>query len=308
VIARACCTIAVLGSFGVSGCVPNDSKPSADAQVRPTAESRTAQRRIPQRLKPTPLEPPQPPNPAPADPRPADPRSQDMAGSAALVGDAAMPSKSGARLPPAPAIAQPEQAILRRPFSDSFDRTELGPDWRTTSPAWQLRAGQVCVSGARNHPLWLVHRIPTNARIEFDVASTSSDGDIKAEFWGDGKSSATSVSYTNASSYLTIFGGWRNSFHVLARLDEHAPDRLEIKLQKESADLRAQLVRPNHTYHFKVERNDGKTIRWLVDDIEILNLADPKPLKGKGHDHFGFNDWEVPLCFDNLKVTPLDGE
>ena len=26
---------------------------------------------------------------------------------------------------------------------------------------------------------------------------------------------------------------------------------------------------------------------------------------GVGHDHFGFNDWEVKVCFDNVKVTPL---
>ena len=29
------------------------------------------------------------------------------------------------------------------------------------------------------------------------------------------------------------------------------------------------------------------------------------PLAGVGHDHFGFNDWEAKVCFDNVRVTPL---
>jgi hypothetical protein len=29
------------------------------------------------------------------------------------------------------------------------------------------------------------------------------------------------------------------------------------------------------------------------------------PLKGPRHDHFGLNNWEVPLYFDDLRVEPL---
>jgi hypothetical protein len=29
------------------------------------------------------------------------------------------------------------------------------------------------------------------------------------------------------------------------------------------------------------------------------------PLRGAGHDHFGFNNWQVKVCFDNLKIVPL---
>jgi len=28
-------------------------------------------------------------------------------------------------------------------------------------------------------------------------------------------------------------------------------------------------------------------------------------LTGVGHDHFGFNDWDVKVCFDNVRVVPL---
>jgi hypothetical protein len=198
----------------------------------------------------------------------------------------------------------PDPPLTAR-FKDTFQRSELGPDWAATSSAWRIERGQLCVQGARNHPVWLKRRIPVNARIEFDAMSASNDGDIKAELWGDGRSAAETVSYNQATSYLTIFGGWKNQFHVLARIDEHAKDRPEVRIDPMSDDLRAQPVEPHRQYHFKIERADGKTVRWLVDDIEILTYEDPAPLRGAGHEHFGFNDWDVRLCFDNLAVVPL---
>ncbi len=182
----------------------------------------------------------------------------------------------------------------------------LGPSWtqaRTT--AWRIEKGRLCGENAKNHGVWLDKTLPVNARIEFDAISDSPDGDVKAEFWGDGQSAATTVSYTNATSYLTILGGWKNSTHVLARMNEHAPDRKEIKVDKESDDPRQKPVNRGQIYHFKVERTDGKTVKWSVDGIEYLVWADKEPLVGAGHDHFGFNDWEVKVCFDNVKVTPL---
>ena len=147
--------------------------------------------------------------------------------------------------------------------------------------------------------------LPANARIEFDAVSDSSEGDLKAEFWGDGRSAATGQSYNNATSYLTIFGGWKNTLHVLARVDEHAKDRKEIAVDTTSDDPRQRAVVPGQTYHFKVERADGKTIRWWIDGLEMHTMVDAQPLAGAGHDHFGFNNWEAHVCFDNVRVTPL---
>jgi hypothetical protein len=64
-------------------------------------------------------------------------------------------------------------------------------------------------------------------------------------------------------------------------------------------------VNRGQIYRFKVERTDGKTIRWFVDGAEMANIADAAPLAGNGHDHFAFNNWEVRVCFDNVRVTPL---
>ena len=209
--------------------------------------------------------------------------------------------RSDSHAPPAAAKSSRIEGVFR----DFFERPTLGPDYNATSPAWRIVRGQLCATRARNHPVWLRHRLPTQARIEFDATSSSADGDIKVEAWGDGTSAASGASYGDATSYLFIYGGWKNRLHVLARLNEHGNDRRAINVDPTGRQLNARPVRPRQVYHFKIERSDSKTIRWLVDDLEILRYADASPLAGEGHDHFAFNDWETPVCFDNLTITPL---
>jgi hypothetical protein len=212
--------------------------------------------------------------------------------------------------PPVSALVNHANAVAPSPpltgtFEDNFERAALGPDWVTTSGDWRIEGGRLCAKGAHNHGAWLARKLPINARIEFDAVSSSPDGDIKAEVFGDGASAATGASYNDATSYITIFGGWKNTFHVLARQNEHASDRPEIRITPGSDDERARPVSPGQVYHFKIERADGRTLRWWVGDMLMFKFTDPEPLNGPGHDHFGFNDWEVPVCFDNVKVTPL---
>lgn len=194
---------------------------------------------------------------------------------------------------------------LAAPFRDDFERSSLGDDWLPTSSRWRIEDGRLCVDNAQNHPVWLAKRLPTNARVRFTAVSYSTDGDIKAEFWGNGRSAATGVAYRNATSYLTIFGGWKNHYHVLARIDEHAPDRPEVALSADSNDVRTGRVQPGRRYAFEVERSDGRTVIWRVDGQEILRYVDDEPLAGPGHEHFGFNDWAARVCFDNLEIVPL---
>jgi len=182
----------------------------------------------------------------------------------------------------------------------------LGPNWtQVRTSAWRIEGGKLCVQNAKNHGVWLNRTLPVNARIEFDATAHSDDGDIKAELWGDGYSAATGTSYTNASSYLAILGGWKNTTHVLARLNEHGGDRKAIMVDKDSDDPRQRAVMKGQTYHFKVERTDGKTVKWSVDGVDYFSWTDALPLAGHGHDHFGFNEWEAKVCFDNVKITPL---
>ena len=179
-------------------------------------------------------------------------------------------------------------------FTDDFERAQIGGAYAQTGANWRIEAGELRVKGAKNHPLWLLRTLPREVRVELDVRSESPEGDIKVEIFGDGASHANSDSYT-ATSYVIIFGGWNNSRNVLARMDEHGRDRVVGETRK---------VEPGRVYRFRIERIDSVLTVW-VDDAVLLKMDDSEPLKGRGHDHFGFNNWQSELFFDNLKVTPL---
>jgi hypothetical protein len=179
-------------------------------------------------------------------------------------------------------------------FHDDFERTELGDTWNNTGGSYAIRDGKLRIKGARNKPLWLRRTLPRDVRVEFDVRSDSQEGDIKVELFGDGVSKAETASYI-ASGYVVIFGGWNNSLNVIARMNEHGDDR---------AVGPTYSVVQGKTYPMKIERR-GATIKVWANDRELASMSDPRPLDGVGHDHFGFNDWQSELWFDNLRITPL---
>jgi len=196
-------------------------------------------------------------------------------------------------------------APVNAPWTDNYERASVGPSYRATSSAWRVEQGRLCAHGSRNHPLWLLSPLPENVRIEFDAESATAEGDIKVEVFGDGRSFAQTTAYTGATSYLMIFGGWRNQLHVLSRLNEHDPRRLERRLVKGAREPELRPLRARQSYHFKIERTAGKILRVWLDGALLFTFTDSDPLRGAEHRHFGFNNWEARVCFDNLKITPL---
>ena len=63
-------------------------------------------------------------------------------------------------------------------------------------------------------------------------------------------------------------------------------------------------VEKGRTYHVVVTRKGG-LLRWELDGATALEMSDPAPLSGSGHDRFGFSSWANDTYFDNLKITPL---
>ncbi|MCA9536366.1 MAG: hypothetical protein KC593_21940 [Myxococcales bacterium] len=198
----------------------------------------------------------------------------------------------GASAPSLACTPQGDTGIGPEGYSDNFDRAQLGQDWNVTGGPWRIVDGALRIREAHNHPLWLRRTLPRDVRVEFDATSTTHD--IKVELFGDGVSHALGDAYT-ATSYVVIFGGWGNQTNVLARMDEHADDRVVGTPRR---------VEANRTYHFVIERR-GSVISVDVDGERLLTLDDPEPLQGRGHDHFGFNNWESDVTFDNLRIQPL---
>lgn len=204
-----------------------------------------------------------------------------------------------------PSVDRSDPRVIDARWIDRFDRAELGSDYLALSPVWRITDGKLCAEGAKNRGVWLTKRLPRDVRIEVDAVAGSDDGDLKVELFGDGRSGASGTTYDDATGYVAIFGGWKNTMHVLARLDEHGDDRLAIAVDATSDDVRARRVVPGQSYHFTFERRRGGPLRWSVGDTVWLELEDPEPLDGPGHEHFGLNDWDAPVCFDNLEITPL---
>lgn len=204
------------------------------------------------------------------------------------------------------APATPAPPSLQSVFRDDFERAELGPEYLSLSDAWKIKAGRLCASGAKNQGVWLVTPLPDHVRIEVDAEAQSAEGDVKLELFGDGRSGASGTTYDDATGYIAIFGGWNNTRHVLARLDEHGDDRLSIEVDPRSEEPARRPASAGQVYHFRFERRDGKTLEWSIDGTPHLVFADDRPLRGAGHEHVGFNNWSAPVCFDNLTITPLE--
>jgi hypothetical protein len=208
------------------------------------------------------------------------------------------------------------------PFQDTFsDPQALAANYWSSGGLWRIVNDQLLSPGVKNNPLWLKAELPQNVAIEFDVRSESSEGDIKVEVFGDG--------YDHASGYVLIHGGWNNTLSVIARLDEHgvpltalqqraqriAQERqlpnsglAETGVFKSDTRMRVEArqfpVQIGKTYRWRIERR-GTLLRWFIDGQPFMELDDPFPLGGKGHDRLGFSSWEAQLFFDNLSIQPL---
>ena len=188
-----------------------------------------------------------------------------------------------------------KEPVLGEKFEDRFDRTTLGPDWRPTGGNFRIVDGILEVEGARNHTLWLRRRLPQDVEVSFETWCDTAEGDIKFEVFGDGHSTSTGEGAYTATGYVLVFGGWNNSMSIIARMDEHADDRKVTRKLK---------VEPGRKYQMRARRIQNK-LSWWIDGTLFLEFDDPEPLAGRGHEYFGFNNWESPVSFDNLIIRSL---
>lgn len=185
-------------------------------------------------------------------------------------------------------------------WSDDFQRTSIGGNYYKTGGGHKLVDGTLSTKGSRNHPLWLRKKLPRDVVIEFDAWSNSPEGDIKVELFGDGVSYDPNGGQYTATGYVLIMGGWGNAKSMIARGNEHGKQLVEKRLK------RADKVKVGQRYRWRIRR-EGNDITWWVDDMEApyMTYKDSHPFQGKGHEYFGFNNWESDSYFDNLIVRAL---
>ncbi len=171
------------------------------------------------------------------------------------------------------------------PYTDNFDRTELGPDWLPSGGHWTIEQGAVYTTGANNAPLFLKVDLPDDVIVEVDITSDTTAVDAKIELMTDGRK--------HQSGYVFILGGWNNTISAIARLDEHGTDRVEKKPTG---------VTGKKGYRWRIEKRGG-SIKWFIDDALYMTFEDKEPLHGPGHNRLGFSNWQNQLRYDNLKIT-----
>jgi hypothetical protein len=186
---------------------------------------------------------------------------------------------------------------LDAPFSDGFERGDVGSDWLDTGGVYKTTGGALTVRNAHNHPLWLRRKLPANVVVELDATSHSPDGDLKVELMGDGESFDPDQGRYDTTSYMFVFGGWHNSMSIIGRLGEHE--------EAVKASRRGPPVEPNRTYHWKIIKRGG-VLDWQIDGHPFLQYLDPQPLSGAGHQFFAINNWEADVSYDNISIRPGD--
>lgn len=196
-----------------------------------------------------------------------------------------------------PAACKPKLQSIEDPFTDNFDRGELGADWHDTGSSARLTDQALNLSKAYNHPVWLRRKLPKDVQIDFDAISNSPAGDLKVEIFGDGQSFDKDKGSYEASGYMIVFGGWNNSKSIIGRLGEHDH---AVKAER-NRQGQQPLVIPGKKYHFTITRKGG-LIDWKIDGAPYLSWNDPDPLYGPDHEFFAINDWEADVVFDNLVI------
>jgi hypothetical protein len=190
---------------------------------------------------------------------------------------------------------RPRAAPITEPFVDNFDRAEIDPVWHDTGGNYRIEQGRLNVAGARNHPLWLRRILPNDVVVDVDAMSTSPDGDVKVELFGDGESFDTAGGQYPATGYMFVFGGWQNVLSIIGRLGEHGAAVMARRSTPQ--------VEPGRVYHWTITKRGGN-IEWQMDGKPFLKFVDPQPLGGSGHQFFGINNWQTDVHFDNLRIRP----
>ena len=179
-----------------------------------------------------------------------------------------------------------------------FQRAEPGPsttgrgDYGYKAGTWVIEDGRLKAEKIHNAALW-PEPLPAKVRIEFDARAHSNEGDVKCEVFGDGQ--------THQSGYILIHGGWKNSTMCIARQDEHGEDRKVDNRDCSVRNGRRHCVESGLDYRWAVERTDG-TLKWFLNDRLVMTYPDNAPIQGR---FFGFNNWQAPVTFDNLRIYDL---
>jgi hypothetical protein len=194
-------------------------------------------------------------------------------------------------------------APVALPFRDDFSRASTleAHYWTMGGGLWRVIDGALHSPAVRSNRMWLRAALPADAVVEFDARTDVAGADVRVEIFGNGRDgTARTDGSTQGTGYILVHGGARPSQVVLARLDEKAPAR--VPRDPASAwrtEGSGPALVPGRTYRWRIERQ-GRRLLWSIDGRQVLQMDDPAPLEGAGHDRFGFMSNQGDVYYDNL--------
>ncbi len=178
-------------------------------------------------------------------------------------------------------------------FEDSFDRQEIGDDWRIGGGKYFIRNGSLTSDYAHNENIFLKKPLPRNVRIEFDAWSETDRLDFKVSLYDDG--------LEHESGYVALLGGWYNSTDALIRGREHDHESVA---RKTIPWIEGGRPKAGQKYKWTLIRKDSK-LSWYLENKLYLEYDDPAPLYGEANKYFSVSNWESVIHLDNLKIYEI---
>ncbi len=210
-------------------------------------------------------------------------------------------------------------ATVALPYLEDFSRPErLVLDYWTMGGMWRLIHGELLSPGVKHNTLWLEAKLPGDVVVELDVRSMSPRGDIQVELFGNGIDHGSGYVFSQSArpGAVSVIGRLGLRGRPLTSLEQQARRRrgqpgaslVDVGLLGPDTQVRVEAKRfpalLGRSHHWRIERR-GSVIRWSVDGQPFMSFDDPFPLKGEGHDRFGFTSDEGDLLFDNLRIQAL---
>lgn len=166
-------------------------------------------------------------------------------------------------------------------WEDTFDRQEVGPDWRVERGKATVMDGRLLLSGAGSH-LISNRGFAPDVRLEFDAEADPAHPPCDL-------SACLACGDIAGCTFLLAFGGRSNTANQIVGRGVHAADTQP-----------AFVIEHNKVYHI-IAQKEGKRLSLSVDGKVVVEATADEAIGGPGFDQIALVTWGGLLA-DNVRV------